>query len=195
MIFNFNSSGSGGDGSVRYDAETDMIQLKDDTGNWQDWKYAGLLWDGYLFNNGDEVAKATGGWSLSVKGTLGSDCYIKNTGTALKFWLLNGGAKGKSVIATERAIDFSKFSKVRIKGYYAASVESPTMKFGFGASRDTVDVALKTWTGINSSKATFDTTIDISQYQHYPAKYFMISFECSATTYVDFESTEIEFLE
>lgn len=61
MIFNFNGSGGGGDGSVRYDAETDMIQIKDASGNWHDWK-KGDLGELVLFDYGDACVSTSGGW-------------------------------------------------------------------------------------------------------------------------------------
>lgn len=67
MIFNFNGSGGGGDGSVRYDAETDMIQIKDANGDFVDWLAGGLqTLDLLTLNQGDWVVSGTASTTLTV---------------------------------------------------------------------------------------------------------------------------------
>lgn len=38
--------------SVRYNSQTDMVQIKDANGIWHDWKVGGLLFNGTLYENG-----------------------------------------------------------------------------------------------------------------------------------------------
>lgn len=55
------------EGSVRYNAETDMIQIVDADGVWHDWKKGGLG-ELVLFDYGDACTEVSGGWqSTSYK--------------------------------------------------------------------------------------------------------------------------------
>lgn len=124
--FNFEGSGtqvgdSTGQGSssstnisnetIRYNAQTDMVQLKDANGNWVDWKRGGLL-DRYLFDGGDVCEDITGGWNyVKTSGTCSNSMSnvisISGTGVA--------GAHGICKYITANVIDFTGFSKLKIE--------------------------------------------------------------------------------
>lgn len=52
-------------GNIRYNIETDMVQLFNGT-EWVDWKIAGLIWDGILYNSGNQYLNITGGYETYI---------------------------------------------------------------------------------------------------------------------------------
>jgi hypothetical protein len=179
--------------NVRYNEETDMIQIKF-IGEWTDWRKAGLSWNGYIFNNGDECRSVTGGWTLSQKGTFNGASSFGVTSTSIKFYSQSAGHSGTSILATEKLIDFKGFTKIRIKGFCrSADNYTTTFAFGFGSSRSTMDKTLYSKTVNSSTVVTIDQTYDLSSYQDGGAKYFMLSAVNSSSGYAELNITEIQF--
>ena len=58
---------NGAGGGIRYNKETDWVQIEDENG-WHDWKSGGLLWDGVILNNLGTIQfnDKTGGWNATT---------------------------------------------------------------------------------------------------------------------------------
>lgn len=105
MIFNLSGGSGGGDGSVRYDAETDMIQIKDNSGNWNDYACAGLS-SNVLYDNGIQYVQFDFGhvWrynSYSYKDSVAEGTSINITGAS---------SAGASVTGTTDLVDITDYN-------------------------------------------------------------------------------------
>lgn len=98
--------GGGGDGSVRYDAETDMIQIKDSNGIWHDYASGGLL-SMFIYDSGNAYHDITGGYYI---GSGGQGTLKENDNGALTI----SGSNITIIVRTTNNFDISRFSKCRV---------------------------------------------------------------------------------
>lgn len=141
MIFNFNGSGSGGDGSVRYDASTDMVQIKDASGNWCDWVKSGLLAE-YLF-------KAPDGLQCSYAISNGR-LIVEDTGYAFNIQQNNSGSTGFMVLSKSMSEYIGQGKRLYFK---AKTANADTIKFNVGSSAN-YSTSITSLNNVNSITVT-----------------------------------------
>ena len=143
--------------SVRYNAETDMIQILDNNGVWYDFQKA-YIYDTPLYSYGNEYVDITGGWSniksRSVNFTKNADnMYSNNHATAY------GG------IGTTKIIDLTPFKTIKV----VANVTG--MYSNYGLDLNILDASkTQVSSGLYLNKTGLQTfTFDISSFngKHY----------------------------
>lgn len=107
--------GGVGSGNVRYNEETDMVQIYHN-GEWVDWKFAGLQ-AYYIYGDGNEFADKTGGWTTSgysaysgasISGTVSK---LEN-GISLSVDEVTTDVRKYVIVGTENIIDLSNHNKL-----------------------------------------------------------------------------------
>lgn len=101
----FDNLGGSGGGGIRYDSATDMIQLKDNSGEWKDYACGGLLTN-VLYDNGIQNVQFDLGhvWrfnSYSYKDSEDAGTSIKLTGST---------SAGSSATGTTDMIDVTEYN-------------------------------------------------------------------------------------
>jgi hypothetical protein len=186
MIFNFNGSGGGGDGSVRYDAETDMIQIKDAEGVWHDYASGGLL-SMLIYDSGNAYHDITGGYYItsSGQGTLNED----DNGA-----LSIAGSNITVSVRTTNTFDISRFSKCRVTfSMNANATTSANFLTFYVRSSDGTVLGERKYTQAEMNKnpsGTIEIALNGTTEQLQNA-YFFINGGCSGA--ITLRTTKIEF--
>ena len=94
------------EGSVRYNAETDMVQIKDAEGVWHDYASGGLT-GLQLFYNGDQCIDITGGWDI-----LNGTTSITET---LNVYSGNPDGTWQSARITAKKINLTEYTRLKVK--------------------------------------------------------------------------------
>lgn len=134
MIFNFNGSGGGGDGSVRYDAETDMVQIKDTNGNWHDWK-TGNLKTLYLLKNGEVDLDLTGGITTFATRYEGSSYSADTSAVVFEFRddyiYINANTTNKTAtVRPNLPVDVTNYTKMYVEFKFITQITNGDTRIG-----------------------------------------------------------------
>ena len=71
--------------NVRYNDDTDTVQIKTKDGVLHDWEKANLLWDGYLYKNGKQYEDITGGWVCTKYQVFNSNYTDESIGASVMY--------------------------------------------------------------------------------------------------------------
>lgn len=175
--------------TIRYNAQTDMVQLKDANGNWVDWKNGGLLWNGCLFDGGNYYEQFTGGWYEYLDEETAWNMELSDVLT------ISGGKyanKTEAIYGTGYKIDLSKYTKIRVRGTIqatAANTYTLPCTLGLSTSTTLMDFSILTLSAPDKKTVQFDEMIDISSYDS--KYYFLIRFNTQWTGNIKITSIQL----
>ena len=170
---------TGTDGTIRYDQSDDWIKVYFN-GSWSNWKKAGLLWDFYLYKDGNPYYDYTGGYYLSYESGTGDYTVAENSNSRLKFTRSGSFADPRQgIMSTRQMINLSSFSKIRVIGS-ATGTNTNSYNFTIGLGICTVNTNVlsiihisEVQSNVQSTK-TFDIYLDISAYN---GEYYFVAYQ------------------
>jgi hypothetical protein len=177
MIFNFNGSGSGGNGGLTYNEDTDCYgAINPFTGEWQDVINAGFQWDGSLYREGNTYSDTTGSFSLYQVAGSGGGTYSLTFNTN-NLTVTSNSSLG--ILSTNNKIDFSKYTKLHIEGTLTHTTgDSVVFTVGLSTSKNATDSSVYSFE-MGATTKTISETVDISTHNSSPL-YVHIKFYAKA---------------